>query len=139
MKRERPFTVKNVLEFIALLVLVFPLSLISCSSSGSDDDEDWGEDYDPEYREICERVAKVANTVADYYTSAESIGELKQYLDEISQIQYVKDCYTTETTLFVEIEDYGRISYSYFPDYYETYIYDESSDVLSTPPHKSII
>ena len=115
-KKERFFAVQRVLKFVALLALAMPLALASCSSSSDSDDEDeWGEDYDPEYMKVCEHVANAANRISDIYADCKSIGELSEYEDEIRNIRYVEDVRFSNSTMFVDIKDYGTIMYCYFP------------------------
>lgn len=118
-KKERFFAVQRVLKFVALLALAMPLALASCSSSSdsdSDDDEEWGEDYDPEYVKVCEHVANAANIISDIYADCNSIGELSEFEDEIRNIRYVEDVRFSNTTMFVDIRDYGTIMYCFFPE-----------------------
>ena len=115
MEKERFLVTKRALKFVALLALALPLALASCSGSDSDDEEDLGEDYDPEIRVICEHVAKAANQICDIYNVCESIEELAEHEEDIRGIRYVEDVRFSNTTMFVDIKDYGTIMYSFFP------------------------
>ena len=79
---------------------------------------------DDPYMVVCEHVAEVANKVSDYFDKCSSITELEQYKDEIIKQEHVVDCYTTNTTMFVEVEGFGTVSYSYFPEA-ETNIFED--------------
>lgn len=116
-KQERPFVVKTLLKCLALLAFALPLAFASCSSSSDgDDDWDWDdEDFDPDLMELCVHVCKVANNVADIYMECNSIEELEKYAEDIKDMRYVEDVYFTNTTMFVEIKDYGPVMYSFFP------------------------
>ena len=46
------------LTFFMPVAILLLMALSSCSSSSSDGDEDWGDDYDPEYMEVCRHAAK---------------------------------------------------------------------------------
>ena len=118
-KKERFFAVQRVLKFVALLALAMPLALASCSSSSdsdSDDEEEWGEDYDPEYMKVCEHVANAANRISDIWADCKSIAELSEFEDEILNIRYVEDVRFSNSTMFVDIKDYGTIMYCFFPE-----------------------
>ena len=116
MKKGTPFAAKRVLKFVALLALALPLALTSCSSeSGSDDEEKWGEDYDPEFMKVCTYTAKTANQINDIYAECESIGELSEFEEEIRNMKYVEDVWFTNTTMFVDLKDYGTFMYSFYP------------------------
>lgn len=71
---------------------------------------------DDPYMIVCEHVADVAEAVDVHFDQSKSIEELSQYLDEIKKIPYVEDAYTTSTTLYVKIKDYGMLHYSIFPE-----------------------
>ena len=113
--------------FLKMLLFVLAVSLWS-SCSKSDDFEGPKEEPTPTtpttppdgnkedpFMVVCEHVCDVANKVAQYHKASKSIAEMAQHIDEIKQIEYVEDVYTTNTTMFVNIKDYGVISYSYFP------------------------
>lgn len=70
---------------------------------------------DDPYMTVCEHVAEVAKNVDVYYFKSNTLGEMEKYLDEIKSIQYVEDAYASGSELFVRIKDYGKISYSFFP------------------------
>ena len=113
-RKERPFVAFRMLTFFMPVAILLLMALSSCSSSSSDgDEEDYGDD--PKM-EVCVRVAKVANAVDVFFDQSQSIEELSSYLRDIKRIPYVEDAYTTSTTLFVQIKDYGQISYSFFND-----------------------
>lgn len=113
-RKERPFVAFRMLTFFLPVAVLLLMALSSCSSSSSDgDEEDFG--GDPKM-EVCVRVAKVANAVDVFFDQSQSIEELSSYLHDIRKIPYVEDAYTTSTTLFVQIKDYGQISYSFFND-----------------------
>jgi len=115
-KQERPFVVKTLLKCLALLAFALPLAFASCSSSSDgDDDWDWDdEDFDPDYIEVLERVEYVTDEIDEYYDKSETLEEMASYLNEIKKIRYVEDAYDSGSELFVEIKDYGTISYSFF-------------------------
>ncbi|MBR7031208.1 MAG: hypothetical protein IKI06_08250, partial [Prevotella sp.] len=113
--------------FLKMLLFVLAVSLWS-SCSKSDDFEGPKEEPTPTtpttppdgnkedpFMVVCEHVCDVANKVAQYHKASKSIAEMAQHIDEIKQIEYVEDVYTTNTTMFVNIKDYGVITYSYFP------------------------
>lgn len=112
-RKERLFVAFRMLTFFVPVAFLLLMALSSCSSSSSDDEEDLGDD--PKM-EVCKRVAKVANAVDEYFDQSQSIEELSSHLREIRKIPYVEDAYTTSTTLFVQIKNYGKISYSFFND-----------------------
>lgn len=114
------------LKFIFKMLLFAALVAPWASCSKSDDNvPDEGKDKDP-YMEVCEHVCDVANQVDVYFDQSQSIEELSQHLDDIKKIPYVEDAYTTSTTLFVKIKDYGKLHYSFFPEPNKySYISDE--------------
>ena len=69
---------------------------------------------DDPYMVVCEHVEKVAKSVDTYYDQCHSMEELKQHLDDIKKIEYVENVTIDGPMIFVEIKDYGTISYSYF-------------------------
>lgn len=71
---------------------------------------------DDPYMTVCEHVAEVAKNVDFYYDQCHSMAELNKYLEDIKKIEYVEDAYTTNTTMFVKIKDYGKITYSFYPE-----------------------
>ena len=110
---------------LTLKMLLFVALLATWSScSKSDDNEIVGptpvnptpnsEPGDP-YMTVCEHVAEVAKQVKTYYKMSKDIGELASHAEEIEKIDYVNKVYFYNTTMFVDIEDFGAISYSYFP------------------------
>ena len=131
-RKERPFVAFRMLTFFLPVAVLLLMALSSCSSSSSDgDEEDFG--GDPKM-EVCVRVAKVANAVDVFFDQSQSIEELSSYLRDIKKIPYVEDAYTTSTTLFVQIKDYGQISYSFFEDQ-ELYF----DDILDTRTRSNLI
>ena len=114
-KRERRFVAFRMLTFFMPVAILLLMALSSCSSSSSDGDEDWGEDYDPEYMEVCKHVAKVANSISDIFEKCQSLAELSEYEEDIRNMRYVKDVRFSNTTMFVDIAEYGPIRFSYFP------------------------
>lgn len=114
-KRERRFVAFRMLTFFMPVAILLLMALSSCSSS-SDGDEDWGEDYDPEYMEVCKHVAKVANSISDIFEKCQSLAELSEYEEDIRNMRYVKDVRFSNTTMFVDIAEYGPIMFSYFPE-----------------------
>ncbi len=129
---------KNRLSFFKMLLFV-ALMATWTSCSKSDDIEandpkpvnptptnptnptDKTDPKDDPYMVVCEHVEKVAKSVDTYYDQCHSMEELKQHLDDIKKIEYVEDIYTTETTMFVKIKDFGTIFYSFFiePEAYD--------------------
>lgn len=120
---------KNRLFFFKMLLFV-ALMATWTSCSKSDDSEanspkpvnptptnptDKTDPKDDPYMVVCEHVEKVAKSVDTYYDQCHSMEELKQHLDDIKKIEFVEDVYTTNTTMFVKIKDYGKIAYSFFP------------------------
>jgi hypothetical protein len=102
------------LKFIFKMLLFAALVAPWASCSKSDDNApDDGKDKDPNMI-VCEHVCDVANQVDVYFNQSQSIEELSQHLDDIKKIPYVEDAYTTSTTLFVKIKDYGEIFFSFF-------------------------
>lgn len=123
------------LKFIFKMLLFAALVAPWASCSKSDDNApDDGKNKDP-YMEVCEHVADVANQVDVYFDQSKSIEDLSQHLDDIKKIPYVEDAYTTSTTLFVKIKDYGKIHYSIYPAP-ETYTFD-SEELLSKARRKA--
>lgn len=115
-RKERPFVAFRMLTFFLPVAVLLLMALSSCSSSSSDGDEDWGEDYDPEYMEVCRNVAKVANSISDIYEKCQSIAELSEYEEDIRNMRFVRDVRFSNTTMFVEIAEYGPIMFCYFPE-----------------------
>ena len=74
------------------------------------------DDKDDQFMVVCEHVCDVANKVVKYHEASNSITEMAKYINDIKKIKYVDDAYTTSTTMYVKIKDYGVISYSYFPE-----------------------
>lgn len=131
-RKERPFVAFRMLTFFLPVAVLLLMALSSCSSSSSDgDEEDFG--GDPKM-EVCVRVAKVANAVDVFFDQSQSIEELSSYLHDIRKIPYVEDAYTTSTTLFVQIKDYGQISYSFFDDYESNF-----DDILDARTRSNLI
>lgn len=71
---------------------------------------------DDPFMVVCEHVCDVANKVVKYHEASTSIAEMAQYIGDIKKIEYVEDVYTTNTTMFIKIKDYGVVSYSFFPE-----------------------
>ena len=130
-RKEKLFVAFRMLTFFVPVALLLLMALSSCSSSSSDDEEDLGDD--PKM-EVCKRVAKVAKAVDEYFDQSQSIEELSSHLREIRKIPYVEDAYTTSTTLFVQIKNYGQISYSFFNDYEL-----DSDDIFDTRTRSDLI
>lgn len=131
-RKERPFVAFRMLTFFLPVAVLLLMALSSCSSSSSDgDEEDFG--GNPKM-EVCVRVAKVANAVDVFFDQSQSIEELSSYLHDIRKIPYVEDAYTTSTTLFVQIKDYGQISYSFFDDYESNF-----DDILDARTRSNLI
>lgn len=103
---------KIILKVLLFVALVAPWA--SCSKS-DDNAPDDGKDKDP-YMEVCEHVADVANKVKNqYFKESNDIGELASHAEEIKKMEYVNDVYFSYNTMFVDIEGYGPIFYTYFP------------------------
>ena len=102
---------KFILKMLLFAALVAPWA--SCCKS-DDNVPDEGKDEDP-YMEVCEHVCDIGNQIATLHETCSSIAELSQHIDEIKQMENVEDVYTTNTTMFVRVKDFGVISYSYFP------------------------
>ena len=130
------------------LTLIFRMSLFaallalgaSCHSPIDVDQTDDNPETDP-YMTVCEHVADVANAVDVYFDQSKSIEELRLHLDDIKKIPYVEDAYTTSTTLFVKIKDYGKIHYSFYPAP-ETFSFELDEVIPKTrkkPSKKAII
>lgn len=102
---------KVILKVLLFAALVAPWS--SCSKS-DDNVSDEGKDKDP-YMEVCEHVVDVANEVAVFYDKSETIADMAEYIDEIKEMENVEEVYTSTTTMFIKIKDYGVITFSKFP------------------------
>ena len=120
---------KNRLFFFKMLLFV-ALMATWTSCSKSDDIEandpkpvnptptnptDKTDPKDDPYMVVCEHVVEVANNIETYYDKCNSLDELKKYFQDIKKINYVEDVYTNNTSMFVKIKDYGKISYSFYP------------------------
>ena len=104
------------LKFIFKMLLFAALVAPWASCSKSDDNvPDEGKDKDP-YMEVCEHVADVANQVKNnFFKESNDIGELASHAEEIKKMEYVKDVYFSTNTMFVDIEGFGPIFYTYLP------------------------
>ena len=70
---------------------------------------------DDPYMVVCEHAAEVANKVSDFYDKSETLTDMEKYIGDIKKIEYVEDAYVSGYEMFVKIKDYGKMSYSFFP------------------------
>ncbi len=99
------------MSFFAALLLAWS----SCSKSSDvaePTDNSGGTD---QVEQICKQIAEVHDEVLPYYKQCGSISELQQYEEQIRSIEYVNDVYFTDICMFVDVKDFGPISFGYFP------------------------
>ncbi len=101
---------KVILKVLLFAALVAPWS--SCSKS-DDNVPDDGKDTDKE--RICKQIAEVHEEVMPYYKRCMSISELQQYEEQIRAMENVNDVYFTNICMFVDVKDFGPISFAYYP------------------------
>ena len=66
--------------------------------------------------EICKRVSEIDHEIRNYYMECKDLDELKQHAAEIEAMDGVEYIYYGgNTTMFVEMKDFGTMLYSYFP------------------------
>ena len=110
----------NISLFLSLLAIItIGLSLSSCKDT-LDMSMEEALKYNPKddpFMEVCKHASEVLKTIsADYYDKCSSIAELAEYLDEIKNLKYVEDAYCTNISMFVEVEDFGTTSFSFYPE-----------------------
>ena len=99
---------KNHYSYIMVLVTILITGFYSCSKEDSE-----GEIIIDEL--VLEKAFEVLQQVDEVYMDCRSITELEDHADEIAQIENVKDVYFTNTTMFVEIQDFMTFSFSFYP------------------------
>lgn len=66
---------------------------------------------------LYEKTNRVITQVLPHYTNSTSLRQMASHLDEIRNIDGVEHAYSNgSTTVFVEIENGGTISFSFYPD-----------------------
>lgn len=72
---------------------------------------------DDSYDLLYEKTNRVITQVLPHYINSTSLRQMASHLDEISNIDGVEHTYSNgSTTIFVEIENGGTISFSFYPD-----------------------
>ena len=96
------------------------LALSSCNKSDKDEDEYRGNGGGPavtdSYMLVCQHVSDVSKEASKYFKSSKSISELKKYASDLKQLKYVEDVYFTNSEMYIEVKDFGSISYTYLSD-----------------------
>lgn len=71
---------------------------------------------DSQLLEVCNKVAEIDQEITEFYLQSKSLEELMLHADEIEALDGVEYVFSNNnSTLYVAIEDFGTISYSYFP------------------------
>jgi hypothetical protein len=95
-----------------LLSAVLMLGIFSCSS----EEEDSGREIKTDSIAI-DKACMTIEQVNDVFIKYQSIEELKEHADEISQIKNVEDVYFTDITMYVRIKDFLTVSFCFYPEY----------------------
>jgi len=111
---------KNLLSLLLLIAAVLSVGFTSCNKNDNDDnlgkeDPPIVKPSDDPFMEVCQHVVEVAKSVDVFYDKCHSMEELNKHLEDIKKIDNVEDVYSTSTTMYVKIKDYGRISFSFYP------------------------
>ena len=111
---------KKTLLFILPLAAILLVALTSCNKSDKEDGDDFIVDndsitVDDPFMQACQHVSNINKEVKKYFKISNSIEELNKYADDIRQLRYVEAVYSTNTTMFVQIKDFGPIFYSFYP------------------------
>ena len=114
--------------FLKMLLFVVAVTLLS-SCSKSDDFEGPKEEPTPTtpttppdgnkedpFMVVCEHVCDVHKGIKKIFKSCKNIGQLNQHAEDIKKLDYVEDVYSTNTTMYVQIKDFGAIFYSFYPE-----------------------
>lgn len=72
--------------------------------------------FDDGFDVAIKKQKKVHDGLLKYFKLARFFKDLLKYLNEIAQLEYVKKAYFNDNTLFVEIDGFGTVSYSKFPE-----------------------
>lgn len=109
---------KKTLLFILPLAAMLLVALSSCNKSDKDEDEYRGNGGNPavqdSYMLVCQHVCDVNKEVKKYFKTSKNITQLNKYAEDIKKLKYVEDVYSTNNTMYVQVKDFGTISYSYF-------------------------
>lgn len=104
---------KKCLYSVTMILSVMLLAgLFSCSS----EEEESGKEIIMDDL-VIEAACETIEQVNDVFIKYQSIEELEEHADEISQIKNVEDVYFTDITMYVRIKDFLTVSFCFYPQY----------------------